>query len=129
MNFRVPEDQFIEVERPAQYGDAVAHLGLALRDAESLGPCPQSFYVGYHYRWLRPTDYIQQAPELIARSSPVRRQLLGALPPSVDPLGSDPVWEPSSRYWLLKDDEDVPLKGWAEERSVGGQKRLERAHI
>ena len=24
------------------------------------------FYVGYHYRWLRPTDYLQQDPELIA---------------------------------------------------------------
>jgi hypothetical protein len=28
---------------------------------------------------LRPTDYVQQDPELIERSSPIRRQLLGAL--------------------------------------------------
>ena len=65
-------------ERPRQHGDALAHPGLALRDAEPLGHRVRKvFYVGYHYRWLRPTDYVQQDPELIARSSPIRRQLLG----------------------------------------------------
>ena len=71
-------------------------------------------HVGYHYRWLRPTDYIQQDPELIARSSPIRQQLLGALPAGGDPLGLNADVEPASRYWLIKDWEDVPLKAWAE---------------
>jgi ectoine hydroxylase len=86
------------------------------------------FYVGYHYRWLRPTDYVQQDPELIARSSPIRRQLLGALATGSDPLGRDPEWEPSSQYWLTRNWDDVPLKAWAEERA-GGSQQLEKAHI
>jgi hypothetical protein len=75
------------------------------------------FYVGYHYRWLRPADYSQQDPELMARSSPIRRQLLGALDSPGDPMGTDPFWEPSSCYWLIKRGEDVPLRAWAEERA------------
>ena len=35
-------------------------------------------HVGYHYRWLRPTDFDVHDPALIERSSPIRRQLLGA---------------------------------------------------
>jgi hypothetical protein len=86
------------------------------------------FYAGYHYRWLRPTDYIQRDPALIARSSPIRRQLLGALDAPGDPLGSDPFWEPSSRYWLIKNDDDAPLREWAEERA-GRPQSIEKAHI
>jgi hypothetical protein len=37
-------------------------------------------HIGYHHRWLRPTDYTEQDAALLARCSPVRRQLLGALP-------------------------------------------------
>lgn len=73
-------------------------------------------HVGYHYRWLRPTDYIEQDPELIARSSPIRRQLLGALASGGHPLGNNPDVHPSSQYWLTKNMDDVPLKAWAEER-------------
>jgi len=87
------------------------------------------FYVGYHYRWLRPTDYIQQDPALVERSSPIRRQLLGALDSGTDPLGGDPFWEPSSRYWLIKNWEDVPLKAWAEERAGNGEQSMEKVHI
>jgi hypothetical protein len=72
---------------------------------------------------------MEQDPELIARSSPVRRQLLGALDPAGDPLGTDPGWEPSSRYWLIKNWEDVPLKAWAEERSGGTLQSVEKVHI
>lgn len=71
-------------------------------------------HVGYHYRWLRPTDYIQQDPDLVARSSPIRRQLLGALAEDGHPLGLNAEFEPASRYWLIKNQEDVPLKTWAE---------------
>jgi ectoine hydroxylase-related dioxygenase (phytanoyl-CoA dioxygenase family) len=86
------------------------------------------FYVGYHYRWLRPTDYIQQDPELIARSSPIRRQLLGALATDSDPLGRSSDWEPSSQYWLTRNWDDAPLRAWAEEQS-GGARSLETVHI
>lgn len=87
------------------------------------------FYVGYHYRWLRPTDYVQQDPELIARSSPIRRQLLGALATGGDPLGADPDWEPSSQYWLPRNWEDVPLKAWAEGQVGQGPQSSEKVHI
>ena len=70
-------------------------------------------HIGYHYRWLRPTDYISQDPALINRSSPIRKQLLGALA-SGNPLGSAPEITPSSQYWLTKDQDDVPLRAWAE---------------
>ena len=70
-------------------------------------------HIGYHYRWLRPTDYINQDQALIDRSSPIRQQLLGALPGSGHPLGSAPEIHPSSQYWLTKDQDDVPLRAWA----------------
>ena len=76
-------------------------------------------HVGYHYRWLRPADYIQQDPDLIANSSPIRRQLLGALSTGKNPLGDDSEFHPSSQYWIPRDWDDVPLKAWAEERSGG----------
>lgn len=76
-------------------------------------------HIGYHYRWLRPTDYISQDQALIERSGPVRKQLLGALASGGDPLGEDSQFHPSSQYWLTKNDEDVPLRAWAEERGVG----------
>ena len=71
-------------------------------------------HVGYHWRWLRPTDYIQQDADLIERSSPIRRQLLGAIASGGDPLGADSDVAPSSQYWLTKNPEDVPLREWAE---------------
>lgn len=129
MNYRVPADQFIELNVPANtallwrtqvWHCVTPNLSNTVRKV---------FYVGYHYRWLRPTDYIQQDAGLVARSTPVRRQLLGALEPAGDPLGDDPSWEPSSRYWLIKHEEDVPLKAWAEERSVAGQQPMDRVHI
>ncbi|MDE0634208.1 MAG: phytanoyl-CoA dioxygenase family protein [Caldilineaceae bacterium] len=76
-------------------------------------------HVGYHYRWLRPTDYISQDRALIERSSPIRKQLLGALASGGDPLGGDSAFHPSSQYWLTKSDDDVPLRAWAEARGVG----------
>jgi len=129
MNYRVPEDQFIELNVPANtallWRTQVWHCVTPnLSDKVR-----KVLYVGYHYRWLRPTDYIQQDSELIARSSPIRRQLLGALDAVGDPLGGDPFWEPSSRYWLIKNWEDVPLKKWAEERSGDGQGPVEKVHI
>ena len=76
-------------------------------------------HVGYHYRWLRPTEFVEQDPDLIKRSSPVRRQLLGALAPGGDPMGPDPDFHPSSRYWLTENQDDVPLREWALARESG----------
>ncbi|MBV9546844.1 MAG: phytanoyl-CoA dioxygenase family protein [Chloroflexi bacterium] len=129
MQYRVPDEQYIELNvrpntallwRTQVWHCVTPNLSNLVRKV---------FYVGYHYRWLRPTDYIQQDPDLIERSSPIRRQLLGALDPSGgDPLGSDPFWEPSSRYWLIKNWDDVPLKKWAEDRA-GQQQTIEKVHI
>jgi ectoine hydroxylase-related dioxygenase (phytanoyl-CoA dioxygenase family) len=128
MQLRVPEDQYIELNVPPNtallWRTQVWHCVTPnLSDLVR-----KVFYVGYQYRWLRPTDYIQQDPALIARSSPIRRQLLGALDTSGDPLGDDPFWEPSSRYWLIKNWDDVPLKTWAEERA-GQRQTIEKVHI
>lgn len=73
-------------------------------------------HVGYHYRWLRPTDYVMQDSELLSRSSPIRRQLLGALGTDGHPLGTDPANQPVSQYWLTDNQDDVPLRAWAEKR-------------
>jgi ectoine hydroxylase-related dioxygenase (phytanoyl-CoA dioxygenase family) len=129
MNHRVPDDQFIELNVPANTALLWRTQVWHCVTPNLSNKVRKVFYVGYHYRWLRPTDYIQQDPELIARSSPIRRQLLGALDASSDPLGGDPFWEPSSRYWLIKNWEDVPLKAWAEERAGNGQQTLEKVHI
>ena len=74
-------------------------------------------HVGYHYRWLRPTDFIDQDPELVARSSPIRRQLLGAVVSDGEPLGDDPEFHPNSPYWIIRNPDEVPLRAWAEEQS------------
>ena len=76
-------------------------------------------HVGYHYRWLRPTDFDVQDPGLIERCSPVRRQLLGTLSPEGDPMGPDPDFHPASRYWLSDNLDDVPLRKWAQARESG----------
>ena len=81
-------------------------------------------HVGYHYRWLRPTDYITQDQALIDRSSPIRKQLLGALPSGGHPLGSTPDIHPSSQYWLTKNQDDVPLRAWAESQMEKRQVEL-----
>jgi ectoine hydroxylase-related dioxygenase (phytanoyl-CoA dioxygenase family) len=86
-------------------------------------------HIGYHHRWMRPTDYLQQEPELIAASSPIRRQLLGALPSGGDPLGDDPDFHPSSQYWLTQNREDVPLRAWYEERATSIGAASEFVHL
>jgi ectoine hydroxylase len=129
LEHRVPEDQFIELNVPANTAMLWRTQVWHCVTPNLSDKVRKVFYVGYHYRWLRPTDYVQQDPELIARSSPIRRQLLGGLAPDGDPLGGDPVWEPSSRYWLIKNWDDVPLKAWAEERSGGQTRPTERVHI
>jgi ectoine hydroxylase-related dioxygenase (phytanoyl-CoA dioxygenase family) len=129
MKNRVPDDQFIELNVPANTALLWRTQVWHCVTPNLSNKVRKVVYVGYHYRWLRPTDYIQQDPALIERSSPIRRQLLGALDSGSDPLGGDPFWEPSSRYWLIKNWEDVPLKAWAEERAGNGEQSMEKVHI
>jgi ectoine hydroxylase-related dioxygenase (phytanoyl-CoA dioxygenase family) len=128
MDYRVPMDQVRELNvrpgtalvwRTAVWHTVTPNLSNIVRKV---------FYVGYHYRWLRPTDYLQQDPALIARSSPIRRQLLGALATGGNPMGKDPDFEPSSQYWLPRNWDDVPLKAWAEERA-GQTRQVKGLHL
>jgi ectoine hydroxylase-related dioxygenase (phytanoyl-CoA dioxygenase family) len=129
LNYRVPEDQYIELNVPPNtallWRTQVWHC-VTPNLSEQVR---KVFYVGYHYRWLRPTDYIQQDPQLLQRSSPIRRQLLGGLVAPGDPLGDDPGWEPTSRYWIVRNEGDVPLKAWAEERFGERQTPQEKIQI
>jgi ectoine hydroxylase-related dioxygenase (phytanoyl-CoA dioxygenase family) len=77
----------------------------------------KALYISYGPRWIRPSGYMEQDPALIARSSPIRRQLLGAMGDGSDPLGKDPMGSPSSQYWFTDTWDNVPLKAWAEQRA------------
>ena len=114
MELCVPKEQALELKLPA--GSAVLWRTATWH---CVGPNQSQktrkiIHVGYHYRWLRPTDYIQQDPGLLQRCSPIRQQLLGALPSGSDPLGEKSDIEPSSQYWLTNNPDDVPLKAWTE---------------
>jgi ectoine hydroxylase-related dioxygenase (phytanoyl-CoA dioxygenase family) len=126
LEFRVPADQAMPLRvragtalvwRTAVWHAVAPNLSDRIRKV---------MYYGYHYRWLRPTDYIAQDPELIRRSSPIRRQLLGALATDDNPLGKDPEFEPSNEYWIPKNWENVPLKQWAEEQAVAIDRRMDK---
>ena len=117
MDRQVPDDQALELRLPA--GSAVLWRTATWH---CVGPNQSQktrkiMHVGYHYRWLRPTDYMQQDPELLARCSPIRQQLLGALPSGDDPMGADPDIAPISQYWQAKNSTDVPLRTWAESQT------------
>ena len=74
-------------------------------------------HIGYNLRWLRPGDYVQQDAELLRRCSPLRQQLLGAVPDEGgNALGAE-EFEPTSAYWRQHED-DVPLVAWARERAA-----------
>jgi ectoine hydroxylase len=71
-------------------------------------------YYGYHYRWIRPSDYDHQEPAVLAGCTPVQLQLLGELGTGqTNYNGDDPLVHPVSRYWRPTE-EDIPLKAWAE---------------
>ena len=79
-------------------------------------------HVGYHYRWLRPADFIQQSPELIAKSSPIRKQLLGALAAGDNPLGASPEFQPPLSILDHKESGRCSIKGLG--RSARAMKTL-----
>ncbi|MEZ4676737.1 MAG: phytanoyl-CoA dioxygenase family protein [Caldilineaceae bacterium] len=98
MDFNVDPAEAVELRLPAGtavlWRTAVWHcVGPNLSDKTR-----KIMHIGYHHRWMRPTDYLQQDPALIAASSPIRRQLLGALPSGDNPLGDDPDFHPSVQY-------------------------------
>ena len=73
-------------------------------------------YYGYQHRWIRPSDFEHQPPELLAGRTPIQRQLLGELGTGKENYaGDDADVLPVSRYWRPQD-EDIPLKAWAQER-------------
>ena len=73
-------------------------------------------YYGYNYRWARPGDYDRQDSALLARCTPVQRQLLGSntTEDGVVYQDGDPA-HPASRYWRPEPG-DVPLEAWYEEQ-------------
>ena len=80
----------------------------------------KALYISYGPRWIRPSGHVEQDPALIARSSPIRRQRLGAMGDLSDPLGADPAGAPSSQRWFTDGWESVPLKAWTEARTGSG---------
>jgi len=80
----------------------------------------KALYISYAPRWIRPSGYIDQDPEIVARSTPIRRQLLGAMGDGSEQLGKDPDGHPSSQYWFTDQWDSVPLKAWAEARAGSG---------
>lgn len=76
-------------------------------------------YYGYNHRWIRPSDYDHQAPNVLAGCTPIQLQLLGELGTGdTNYNGEDPLIHPVSRYWRPAD-ADIPLKAWAEQRRNG----------
>ncbi|MFT5087522.1 MAG: ectoine hydroxylase [Candidatus Latescibacterota bacterium] len=80
------------------------------------GRARKCLYYGYHHRWMRPSDFDRQRAEVLADCTPIQLQLLGELGTGkTNYAGDDPDVHPVSRYWRPQD-EDIPLKAWAEER-------------
>ena len=78
-------------------------------------------YFGYHHRWMRPSDFDHQKPDVLANASPIQLQLLGELGTGCDNYaGDDSEVHPVSRYWRPQD-ADIPLKAWAEEQRASAQ--------
>jgi hypothetical protein len=79
-------------------------------------------YYAYIPRWVKPSfrSALSTAkhpdpttdPDLMARCSPIRRQLLGAVVDAEDPSQSTP--SAPKHYWFPDHDAQVPLKAWAE---------------
>lgn len=64
----------------------------------------KNIYMGYCFRWLKPIDYLLPDPALLAKATPVQRQLLGEM-------------RSECSFWLPKEDE-VPLRDWLKEHQA-----------
>ena len=56
----------------------------------------KTIFMGYAYRWVKPMDYIQMPDNLVAKCTPIQKQLIGVV--------SDPL------SYYIPQDKDVPLK-------------------
>ncbi|MBL8992190.1 MAG: phytanoyl-CoA dioxygenase family protein, partial [Spirochaetia bacterium] len=74
----------------------------------------KNIYIGYCFRYIRPIDYITQPAELLAKATPIQRQLLGEVPNGLS-------------FYLPKE-EEVPLVSWYRERT-GGEKKTVKGNI
>jgi hypothetical protein len=73
-------------------------------------------YIAYTYRWIYPSDNLTQNEALLARCTPIQRQLLGGAGRTGEHiLGPDPILTPRSPYWFTKPD-DLPLLAWQQGR-------------
>ena len=61
-------------------------------------------------------DVSASYPDVLARSSPVRRQLLGGMGDNSSPMPSPGA----AKHWAALDDQ-IPLRLWAEERAKQGE--------
>ena len=86
------------------------------------GHARKCLYYGYHPRWIRPSDFEHQDPQVLAGCTPIQLQLLGELGTGKKNYSGDDAAQPVSRYWRPKD-EDIPLKAWAEEYRSSEQSR------
>ena len=61
----------------------------------------QNIYIGYCHRWMKAIDFERQSDELLARATPLQKQLLGAASHELS-------------FWLPdRAPADVPLQQWA----------------
>jgi ectoine hydroxylase-related dioxygenase (phytanoyl-CoA dioxygenase family) len=97
-------DPYGAIEMTARPGDAVLFEQRMWHGvgANTSQITRKSLFYGYGYRWLRPMDYVTMPQELLARCTPIQRQLLGD---AATQLG-----------YYLPTDEDVPLRAWWKER-------------
>lgn len=70
-------------------------------------------YYGYTHRWIRPSDYMHQPPDLLAKCTPIQRQLLGELGTGDTNYEGDDPAHPANRFWRPQEG-DVPLEDWIE---------------
>jgi len=68
-------------------------------------------YYAYTYRWIQPSDYMTQSPELLATCTPIQKQLLGAPLSSSGPLGPEPETRPESFFWFYEG-ANIPILEW-----------------
>ncbi len=113
-DYRVPEASMYYVRVPP--GSAILfRTGLWHCTSPNLSALTRKvLYYAYTYRWIEPSDYMEQPPSVLERCTPVQKQLLGApISPERHPLGENPDKIPCSFYWFTRP-EDIPIAGWRE---------------
>ncbi len=110
-DFKIPPDDIFEVN---------VKPGTAMLWRTALWHCVtpnlsdharKCLYFGYHHRWIRPSDYMHQSPDLLDRCTPIQRQLLGELGTGDTNYEGDDPAHPANRFWRPEEG-DVPLEAW-----------------